>query len=136
MILDNFELHRRKSLKQRQKDIKIILNEILTHKTPKSLKKSLEDYGISVRTAQKYHPALCKKIIERNQQFIKICKEQRISAIEDEIKSIVLDLHQKGIYPSMNQIKKVISNPNIFLEKHFRRFRNEMLKSLGYELKN
>ncbi|MEN1969719.1 TniQ family protein [Lentibacillus sp. N15] len=131
LILDNFALHRKNSVIQRQKDIEIILKEILTHERPKSLKKSLKDYGLSIRTAQKYHPELCKKIIERHQQFIKIGKEKRIKVIEKEIKTIMLGLHQKGIYPSFSQINKVISDPNIFMERHFRTFRNEMLESLG-----
>lgn len=131
LILENFALHRKNSIIQRQKHIEIILKEILTHKTPKSLKKSLEDYGISVRTAQRYHPDLCKMIIDRNKKYIKERKKKRIAVYEDEIKSIILDLHKKGIYPSLYQINKVISNPHIFMESHFRTFRKEIMNSLG-----
>lgn len=133
-ILDNFALYRKNSIIQRQKEYEVILKEMLTYKTPKSLKKSLEDYGLSVRTAQKYHPELCKMIILRNQEFIKADKEKRIIAYEDEIKSIILDLHQKGIYPSFNQINKAISDPNIFMEGYFRTFRKQILKTLGYDM--
>lgn len=134
MIVDNFSLHRKKSIFQRKKDIEVILTEILIHKTPMSLNKSLGNYGLSIKLAKKYHPELCEMIIERNQQYIKAGKEKRIKDNEDEIKSIILNLHQKGIYPSHRRINKEISNPNIFREEHFRTSRRQILKSLGYEM--
>ncbi len=134
LILDNFAMYRKNSIIQRQKDIEIILKEILSHSRPKSLKKSLEDFGLSTQTAQRYHPELCKMIIDRNQQYIQARKEKRIKAYEDELKSIILYMHKKGIYPSMNQINKVISDPYLFMDGHFRTLRKEILKSLGYEI--
>lgn len=134
LIMDNSALYRKNSFTQRKKDIENTLKEILDQEIPKSLKKNLDDYGISVRTAQKYNPKLCQMIIKRYKLYIAEEKIKRIKGYEDEIKGIILDLHRKDIYPSIYKIKKVISKPNIFLESHFESYRKQILKSLGYKL--
>lgn len=132
IILEKCALNQKESIIQKKKDIEVILKTILTQQIPQSLKKSLEDYGLSVRVAQKYQPELSKIIVERNQKYINELKERRIKSYEDEIKRVIYKLFQEGIFPSRGNIIKKNSNPNIFLNGHFRTFRMEILKSLGY----
>lgn len=131
-IKSNYKIHQMQCLEQKRDGIACILQEIIKQEVPKSLKENLDEYGVSIRMAQKYHPDLCKTIISRYEEYIHNIKKERIDNYTEELEKIIIDLHNRDIYPSIAQINKEISNPNIFMDGYFRELRKEMLSSLGY----
>jgi hypothetical protein len=110
-----------------------ILKECLTYEEPISLEECLSRSGLPYTTAKRKLPSLCEEVSNRYKAYRDLLAKERFERLSFEMKNVVLDLHAKGVYPSMIKIDNVLSYKGLFLIKKFRNLRKEILVSLGYK---
>ncbi|MED2762089.1 TniQ family protein [Bacillus thuringiensis] len=110
------------------------IRKILNSKDIKrlSLKQTLKQYGISYQMGKKYLPHLCDELSNSYQQYIKEQRKKVIINNEEEIKRIIMDMHNQGVYPINSKIIKEHPNPLIFRNCHYREYRDTIKRELGY----
>ncbi|MDA1874427.1 TniQ family protein [Bacillus cereus group sp. BY112LC] len=97
-----------------------------------SLTRILEQYGISYQMGRKYLPQLCDEVSNEYQQYIIEKRKKEIFSNEEEIKNIVMDMHNQGMYPINSKITKKHSIPLIFRNSYYREYRDSIKRELGY----
>jgi hypothetical protein len=110
-----------------------ILKECLTYEEPISLEECLSRHGIPYTTAKRKLPSLCVEVSNRFKAYRDLLAKERFERLSFEMKDVILNLHTKGVYPSMIKIDNVLSYKGLFLIKKFRNLRKEILVSLGYK---
>ena len=99
---------------------------------------SLADFsrltGISISTAKRFTPDLCEELVFRYKNYRVQLKEERIINISEEIETQMIDLQDRGVYPSIKQIQKEISDPNVFIKDTYRDIWREKMLKLGYKI--
>ncbi|WP_088104109.1 TniQ family protein [Halalkalibacter urbisdiaboli] len=98
-----------------------------------SLYKFSKEFGIPEYEAKYYCPESTKKLITRHRSYVKKAKKIRAENIKNEIKQVVLELHNNGIYPSDKSMRKKLTNPNWLMEPEVRRIWKKELELLGYK---
>ncbi|WHY97353.1 TniQ family protein [Peribacillus simplex] len=111
---------------------KIQQSLIIEKNQPLSLKQTCKKYGISTQVGHKLFPDLCKDISEtyrlnKAQKAIEVVKKN-----EEEIRKIIMKLHNSGVYPTNFKISQEHSNETIFLNKYFREYRDKIKRDQGY----
>jgi transcriptional regulator with XRE-family HTH domain len=132
-IINNYKIYQQQQRLNKQKEIEAKLNNCLREEVPISLKQFSIKYEVTIRTVRRYAPDLCKKVVLRYKEYISELKEDRISKITSEIKKVVIDLHQRGIKPSIWNVQKKMGNKGLFLEDKVRDIWREIVSSLGYK---
>jgi hypothetical protein len=77
-------------------------------------------------------PDLCQQISARRRAERKRRHEKKIAGICEEIREIMLQLHQQKTYPSARQVATLLSNPIEIRTKEVHDFWVKMLEELGY----
>lgn len=115
--------------------IKAQLENILKDSTMNrfSLKQILDKVGISYKIAKKWAPQLCHEIVKRNRVYKLEIKYERVEKEKANIRKIIYNLHEQGIYPSDTIICNTFSRAALFKNKYYRDFRIEVRKELGYK---
>ncbi|MGG0720463.1 hypothetical protein ABE096_23210 [Robertmurraya massiliosenegalensis] len=133
IINENYASYQNEKLIKRQENLENALIKCLNLEIPISLKQCLNECEIPPTTAQRYAPDLCKKVTARYKGYIVNQAKEREKNISREIENIILDLHNKGMYPSINEINKMVSIPGILIERKYGELRKNILLSLGYK---
>ncbi|MEH7387593.1 helix-turn-helix domain-containing protein [Bacillus sp. JJ1521] len=118
---------------QRTKTIKHALLTALETEPPISFTKFSEDFSILMNDAKKHYPELSNKLVYRYSCYREELTRNRIENTKSEIKAVVLELHEKGIYPGDKNIRKKLTNPLCILKPEFREVWKKELKMLGYK---
>ncbi|WP_410986722.1 TniQ family protein [Bacillus paranthracis] len=121
------EQKRRDSL---EKQIKEIILE--KNKSHLGLKATLKLVNISAPTARNLLPDLCDEIVLKHQLYLKEQKENRIRRQKEEIRKVIIELHNQGIVPTNHMIQKYSSKPITFINEITSEYCCEVRKELGY----
>lgn len=133
IVKENFVTYKKHLLQKKKEEIKEMLKECLAREIPISLTTFSKEYGVPIITAKRYAPELSEKVINKNKEFKANKQMERREKISKEIEKIIFDLHSKGMYPSIYNVKKRLSNPNVLRESIFTDHYRTILISLGYE---
>lgn len=131
-ITESYNYYREQQVRKRRIEIEKMLTDCLSLDTPISLNQFSRDYGITLITAKRVAPNLCKKVVKRYEEYISELKRKRVQIIKRDIKEIVNILHQKGIYPSSNKVLENLENKHLFRKEWVKQAWKEALESLGY----
>ncbi|MBM7605939.1 transcriptional regulator with XRE-family HTH domain [Metabacillus crassostreae] len=85
--------------------IRRLLLTILENKEKRSLSSTAKEIGCDRRLLSLKFPEECKKIVEMNNDLIKVEKAKRIEQKKLELKKVVVDLVKSGEYPSRRRIE-------------------------------
>ncbi|MFC0416996.1 TniQ family protein [Cytobacillus solani] len=133
ILRNHFETYKKQQQLKIQKEIETKLNQCLREEIPISLKQFSIKYEVTLRSARKYAPDLCKKVVFRYKEHTSKLKDERVKNITNEIRHIVFDLHQKGIKPSIWNVQKEMKSTCVFLEDEVKGAFKEIVSSLGYK---
>ncbi len=75
-------------------------------------------------------PALCRSISRRYFDFRTARRKAWLQGVAEEVRQVVMELHEKGIYPSHEQIKRRLTTPSAMRLPLARQARNAMLVEL------
>ncbi|MBJ8046538.1 TniQ family protein [Bacillus cereus group sp. N18] len=134
LIISKYREQKDKEKEKFIKETELKVRKILNDKTkvPLSLNGVLEMFNVSYRVAKKYFPELCDEIVEYYKEFKSKKRKELIKENKEEIKKIILFLHQQGIYPSDSAIRKFHTKPTLFKNAYYREYRELIRKHLGY----
>lgn len=105
-------INQKKLEEQKREEIERVLSAAMVMEPPISLFQFAKMFGTSEIKAKYYCKELTNKLINRHKSYVKKQQTIRAKNIENEIKKVVLELHNSGIYPSQTAIKKKLANPN------------------------
>ncbi|MEO2077830.1 MAG: helix-turn-helix domain-containing protein [Bacillus sp. (in: firmicutes)] len=117
---------------EKKQRIKQCLVAALELEPPISFTKFSEDFSILMNDAKKHFPELSAKLVIRYLSYRNEMTRNRIENTKDEIKTVVLELHENGIYPGDKNIRKKLTNPNCVMRPELREIWKNMIESLGY----
>lgn len=106
----------------------------LSEEIPLSLSEIINKHGYSLSTVKRYFPILCGKITRRYKKYKEQLKVERIIRIKEEIKNVIIELHQRGESPYRKLVQKHLSQPAIFRNPIYRDYWEEIVLQLGYKL--
>jgi hypothetical protein len=107
------------------------LRAALTQVPPPTIESISKSLNVCVNSLYKCNSEICYRISERHRQFTKNTSLQRRMERQEMIRSIVLDLHAKGVYPSQDKVSQLLSAS--FNRVHDLAFLVELRKSLGID---
>jgi hypothetical protein len=131
-IIDNFEQYQDETMQKKSRMLETKINEALNAQPPISLIEFSRLTDISFSTIKRYSPDLCDALVQRYKQYKAQLKEDKIRIISEEIETLMIKLQEKDIYPSIKQIQKEISNPNVFLKEIYRNIWKEKMLKFGF----
>lgn len=133
-IKTKYRKRREEEKYNRINETKLQLQHLLNDKNqePQGLKQTLKSYNFTPRVAKRYFPELCKEIADRYRNHTIQSRKKLIEENKKEIKKILVDLHNQGIYPSNFEIKQRHSKPALFKDSYYRNFREKIREELGY----
>jgi transcriptional regulator with XRE-family HTH domain len=79
---------------------------------PRSLRQVSQSLGIIRSWLYKKLPNLCKAISTRYEAFRKDLRKKDKEQLKGEVYRIVVELHSKGVYPSVTYVHSLLSMPN------------------------
>ncbi|HDX9590520.1 TPA: TniQ family protein [Bacillus pseudomycoides] len=126
-IDERYKQTRRDLLEKQLK--KIVLEKNNSHL---GVKATLELANISYKTARDFFPDLCDEIVLKHQLYLKEQKEKRIQKQKEDIREIMVELHNQGIVPTNHMIQKYSSRPVTFINEVTSEYCCEVRKELGY----
>ena len=115
-------------------EVKRLLIDCLAMPIPISLSELSNRTGISLKMFRRYAPNLSQRVIDRNKEYKRDLRNRNIKMISVEIEKIILDLYKSGKYPSISEVKKRISKPNVFRQEIFIQHYKKFMNTLGYDL--
>lgn len=118
---------RRDSLEKQLKEI--VLKKNNSHL---GLKTTLKLANISYATARALCLDLCNEIVLKHQLYLKEQKQKRIKKQKEDIRKIIIELHNQGIVPTNHMIQKYSSKPIAFINEVTNEYSCEVRKELGY----
>ncbi|KQL21234.1 TniQ family protein [Cytobacillus solani] len=131
--INNAKLKQKRESNEREREkIKGFLLAALEMEHPQSLQQFSIEFGIPVLKIKKYFPELSRKLIERYGSYVTKMQKLKSENIKSEIREIVSDLHNVGVYPSDKAIRKKLSHPYCLVVPEYREVWKEQLVSLGY----
>lgn len=133
-IISNFEKYQEKVRLQEIERIEKLINDALIAEPPISLADFSKFTGVSISTAKRYAPDLCDELVAKYKNYRAQLKEEKIKNISVEIETQMIKLQDKGVYPSIKQIQKEISNPNVFIKDIYRAIWKEKMLKFGYKV--
>jgi hypothetical protein len=77
-------------------------------------------------------PAICKRFADRRRAKLREQHIIRMNKICDEIRQVMFELHEKGIYPSGNKIGDLLSYNCAIMTKEGHDTWKATLRELGY----
>jgi len=89
-------------------------------------------FGCSYTTVHNEYPELCDAISKRYQNYRKERKQIRIKCACEEVKQIMLNIHDQGQYPAIILLEPLMHNPNTLRIKEVYATYHAVLKELGY----
>ncbi|MEW9051765.1 MAG: hypothetical protein AB2392_11465, partial [Neobacillus sp.] len=132
--INNNNFRNKKELEnQKREEIKRNLLVALDIEPPISLYQFSKDFGIGEYNAKNYCPELAMKITIRYRSYVEKRKKNRTEKIKSEIKQVVLELHNSGIYPGDKSMRTKLTNPNCLIDPEIRRVWKKELELLGYK---
>lgn len=135
--INNKKLKQKRESDEREREkIKGFLLAALEMEHPQSLQQFSIELGISVLKIKKYFPELSKKLIERYGSYVSKMRKLKSENIKSEIRESVLDLHNRGIYPSDKAIRKELSHPYCLIVPEYREVWKKQLALLGYKFRD
>ncbi|MBT2643432.1 TniQ family protein [Bacillus sp. ISL-41] len=106
----------------------------LSQEIPLSLSEFIKKYGFPHSTVKRYYPNLCNKIVFRYKKYKDQSKIERTKRIKDEIKDVILDLHQQGVFPYRKLVQRSLKQPAVFRNPVYREYWEKLILQLGYSL--
>jgi DNA-binding transcriptional regulator YhcF (GntR family) len=88
--------------------------------------------GCGLFILERNFPDLRREIALRHRTEHRKQHEERVVRISAEIRQTVIELHQQGVYPSSDRIKKQLNKPHILWIKEGREAWILALEELGY----
>lgn len=134
IIKDNYESYKRNLIIMKKLEVKRLLIDCLAMPIPISLSELSNRTGISLKMFRRYAPNLSQRVIDRNKEYKRDLRNRNIKMISVEIEKIILDLYKSGKYPSISEVKKRISKPNVFRQEIFIQHYKKFMNTLGYDL--
>ena len=126
--LQSIEAQRRHQLEQTEVSVHAYLNRILAADDASvSLEQIADTVGKSTRYLKSTFPTCSQAILRRRRAYL----AQHLQTTCDRIRQTVFDLHQQGIYPSVDRIHAVIGSWMIH-GKAYRRAYIEAMTLCGY----
>lgn len=111
------------------------LTENLNNKDQiKPVKDVAQQLGVSKRVLYNHFPELCRSITTRYIDYLEESKKLRIIQDSIEVKNIIMELYDEGIYPSRRAVERIASKPAILREKKIQEAWNNTLIELGFKL--
>lgn len=114
------------SLPLLEKELRSALKETI----PLSVTTICRKVGVPTRYAWHYFPKMAKEVSKKSKNFESECKEISDSAIRREISKIVRDLRNKGIYPSMRKVEKILGGKAKLRSNQMRTFWKKEVENL------
>ncbi|MDJ0536615.1 MAG: TniQ family protein [Xenococcaceae cyanobacterium MO_207.B15] len=111
-----------------QKLLKILSD---SPENPCSMSEVAKQIGCHRRTLTRRFPKLTHQISARYQQYKQETHARKIKEYCQEVEKAVMELNQKGIYPSEVNVSKLISKPGSFREKEVRDALRKARQKLG-----
>lgn len=133
IVKENLASYKRQLLSEKQKEIEGMLKDCLNKEIPISISEFSKTYGIPIITTKRLVPDLYEKVVMRYKEHRANLKIESIEKYSDEIEQIVLDLHREGIYPSIKQVQKRLSKPELFIKEIYRDIWRKIINTLGYD---
>lgn len=134
IIKKNYASYQKDNRIKKQLKLEKTLTDCLDLEIPISLQECLHVCGVPPTTAKRYVPDLCKKVTVRHREYLANQSKAREEKISGELKNVILDLHNKGIYPSINAVTNFSTIPGILIERKYYELRIKILISLGYKI--
>ncbi|PSB31019.1 TniQ family protein [Stenomitos frigidus] len=115
--------------------IELYLKEILeSDKQPyPSLEQVARTLGRDRRTIAKHLPELCRAIATRYLDQKQAIKLEAIAQCCQEVRQAILELHEKGVYPSEGRIAELLTRPGFLRYKEARKALYAAKQELGLE---
>ena len=127
--LDRIAQLRQQKLQQQEELARSCLDEALASDTfpPQSLNQLATELGRTARYLKHNFPIRSQQLLQRWRDY----KQDQVQATCNQIRQTVLDLHQQGIYPSVDRLHAEISTWMIH-GKVYRDTYNQALIAYGY----
>lgn len=101
--------------------------------TPPSMKEVAQRLGYNGTTMLRRHlPELCSAISAQYRDYQKEKSAERLQGLRDEVRKIVLEIHDQGHYPSNRRVRESLSCPRVLQEPEVRAAWYEALRELGW----
>ncbi len=113
---------------------KRLLEALTESGEPTSVTKLARELGCSYSLLLHRYPAECKQISERYGEARKKRAKERLLKIHEEIRQVILELHQQNIYPNSSQVGKKLKSPMVFIIPEVQEMWRMELAALGYPL--
>ncbi len=108
------------------------LEDALKYEPPINLKEFCNKYNYNQSNIRKYFPKLCKDLSQRYMTYKKFGKQQKIKLACAEIKQKMIELHDKGVYPSQVRVERELNDFTGIFYPEVRQVHKEILRQLGY----
>lgn len=123
------EKHARRR-KEQLEELEAKLRAALSEEPPLPLKQVAVSIHYNRLDCYRRWPELCRAIAARHIDYVKECARKRRLALKEQVRQIVLELHQSGLHPSKERVIPLLHNPPMACFVTL----NELLREIKEEL--
>lgn len=99
---------------------------------PPSLTALARQIGYTLCTLQRKYPTLCAAVIRQYRDYVITRREDTAQRTRTEVRQLVYDLHNEGIYPSKHALTPRMAQPNLVRTAPGQQAYYQALRELGY----
>ncbi len=125
-----FKEKRSRQRRERLDELETNLRAALCEQPPRPLTQVAVSLGYCRMYLYNQWPDLCKAIAARNTEYLKECARERRLALKEQVRQIVIELHQSGLHPTRERVIPLLHNPPmacfVTLQEVLREIREEL----------
>jgi len=103
------------------------------HEEPLGYVQLAEQLGYSGHSLLYHFPQECALLTKQVKELRRQQKEQRIARVQEEVRQATLAIHLQGVYPSLNKVADLLSDPNLLFMPEARSTWRTLCRELGWE---